>query len=1804
MKNNKKDASRQSARKSKMLGKVNKSMIAGAIALSSIAPTMVLNIETANAAFSGGLGTVNDPYIITSASQLVELGNYVTGYFKLGNDIDFGYMPVTQIGTDSLPFKGVLDGNGHTLKNFNIDNATAEATGLFNYTEGATFKDLKIESANVTNTKGEVGILVGNSYNTSFIDIEISNSSATVNPTSSVDTAVGLLVGKFQGNNKLPSEIKNIKVQGTVTGKSRIGGVIGHHYVASSHVNIIDGIDVDVIANGTGSTSYPAKVGGVIGVATASNSPSTSSFTFNNVKVRGELTSTAKIGGLIGHTNAKVEMNNAIIKASLKGLEGATSTLYLGGAVGDDGNGARRGIFVNSPVLEIAKDTKYASVIVGSKISSNLSYINPKYMETMTLKGGVRRDNESGATFSTYSQAQSLQKATYAQAGFDFKDTWGIYEGRSEPFLLFAMTDAEREEWEKENPPVDIYAEARQAVEKAERTHLQSDVDTAQSLINPLPTGTEKTELQNRLNAVQDAINKAKALEQATKAVEKAEATRTRTDFNTAQTLVTALPSSSEKTALQNRLNALLSIIEGIEADEQALANATRAVEKAEATRSQNDIDYAQGLVTALKPSTAKTALQDRLDALRKSIEEEKENDEALAKATKAVEKAEATRLISDIDYAQDLVTALKPSTAKNALQARLDALRKSVGEDNDALSKATKAVEKAETTRLDSDIDYAQGLVTALKPSAEKNALQARLDALRQSIDEEKENNEALAKATKAVEKAESTRLDEDIEYAQGLVTALKPSTAKDALQARLDALRQSIKEENDEALAKATKAVEKAEATRLDSDINYAQGLVTALRPSAEKNALQARLDALRKSIEQENDEALAKATKAVEKAEATRLDADINYAQGLVTALKPSTAKDALQARLDALRKSIEQENDEALAKATKAVEKAESTRLTSDIDYAQGLVTALKPSTAKDALQARLDALRKSVEEEKENDEALAKATKAVEKAESSRLISDIDYAQGLVTALKPSTAKNALQARLDALRNSIEEENTNNEALAEATRAVIKAESTRLDADIDYAQKLVTALKPSTAKDALQARLDALRQSIQEEKEYNEALAKATRAVEKAESTRLISDIDYAQGLVTALKPSTEKKALQERLDALRKSVEEEQQNDEALTKATKAVEKAESTRLMTDVDYAQGLVTALKASKAKDALQARLDALRKSIEAEGTDNEALAKATQAVVKAESTRLQTDIDTAQGLVTALKPSKEKDALQDRLDALRKSIEQEKADKEALEKAEDAVEKAEDTLKQEDKDTAQDLVDKLPNGKDKDRLQDRLDAVQDAIDKAKSNQEALKKATKAVEKAEATLSQTDIDTAQRLVTALKSSKEKEALQARLDALQHLVNKQNSESLALAKATQAVVKAESTRQQADIDTARELVFKLPNSTEKDALYDRLDALQKSIDKEKADKEALAKATKAVEVAESTKMQKDVNTAQNLVADLSGSEEKFKLQQRIDAISPVIHIDENGTVTATFKSPKTQQLKVETDDLKIELENEYQNASMVKVVWKTVAGNKRQLQVIVDGKEAESFKKPAKVSVKLPQAYLVREVADGSLRAVLYKYEQGRYVFETNVSNDVYMFTTKQRNFKDTDGVYSQAEINELASRYVIYGTTPTTYTPNKDITRGQFSALIARSLGLRTDKATTFSDMQGHWFAGEVQALKDIGIIQGKGADKFDPNDTLTHQQTALMISRLLEYLGSDVPLNNPTFHDNSEISDEAWKAVGQLQSAGILTGTTKNNKFEPNANLTRAEMAKVLYNTLDVAGYMKDSKANKK
>jgi hypothetical protein len=178
-------------------------------------------------------------------------------------------------------------------------------------------------------------------------------------------------------------------------------------------------------------------------------------------------------------------------------------------------------------------------------------------------------------------------------------------------------------------------------------------------------------------------------------------------------------------------------------------------------------------------------------------------------------------------------------------------------------------------------------------------------------------------------------------------------------------------------------------------------------------------------------------------------------------------------------------------------------------------------------------------------------------------------------------------------------------------------------------------------------------------------------------------------------------------------------------------------------------------------------------------------------------------------------------------------------------------------------------------------------------------------------------------------------------------------------------------------------------------------------------------------------------------------------------------------------------------------------------------------------------------------------------------------------------------------KQSFQDLDNHWAKADIDLLASKLVVNGSSDTTYSPEARVTRAEFAALLTRALGLSEDTSSAkYKDIdKNDWSAGAIGAAVKAGLIDGFEDGTFKPNSEITREQMAVMIARAQNYVNqtTDVSKNSSqvgmNFADQALISTWAQSYVAQANQAGMITGTT-GNRFAPNENATRAEAATIV------------------
>ena len=126
----------------------------------------------------------------------------------------------------------------------------------------------------------------------------------------------------------------------------------------------------------------------------------------------------------------------------------------------------------------------------------------------------------------------------------------------------------------------------------------------------------------------------------------------------------------------------------------------------------------------------------------------------------------------------------------------------------------------------------------------------------------------------------------------------------------------------------------------------------------------------------------------------------------------------------------------------------------------------------------------------------------------------------------------------------------------------------------------------------------------------------------------------------------------------------------------------------------------------------------------------------------------------------------------------------------------------------------------------------------------------------------------------------------------------------------------------------------------------------------------------------------------------------------------------------------------------------------------------------------------------------------------------------------------------------------------------------------------TRAEFCALAVQVYESVTGAEITERKKFDDTNSVDVGKMAALGVVNGVGDNKFAPNDSLTREQAATMLSRLAEVLEKPLPNQPSSFADNDSISTWAIDSVGQVQVTGIMGGVG-NNTFSPKGAYTREQ-----------------------
>ncbi len=159
------------------------------------------------------------------------------------------------------------------------------------------------------------------------------------------------------------------------------------------------------------------------------------------------------------------------------------------------------------------------------------------------------------------------------------------------------------------------------------------------------------------------------------------------------------------------------------------------------------------------------------------------------------------------------------------------------------------------------------------------------------------------------------------------------------------------------------------------------------------------------------------------------------------------------------------------------------------------------------------------------------------------------------------------------------------------------------------------------------------------------------------------------------------------------------------------------------------------------------------------------------------------------------------------------------------------------------------------------------------------------------------------------------------------------------------------------------------------------------------------------------------------------------------------------------------------------------------------------------------------------------------------------------------------------------DIEGHWAQQPIEEWLKKGFASGYPDDTFRPNQEVSRSEFVALVNRAFGFDYEGvATNFSDVnEGSWYYKEVGVAGAAGYIGGYRDGSFEPYRSISRQEVACILVRLLN-LRSSTKLAN--FTDANEIPQWSRGSIGAVALKGLMAGFP-DQTFRATSSITRAE-----------------------
>lgn len=170
-----------------------------------------------------------------------------------------------------------------------------------------------------------------------------------------------------------------------------------------------------------------------------------------------------------------------------------------------------------------------------------------------------------------------------------------------------------------------------------------------------------------------------------------------------------------------------------------------------------------------------------------------------------------------------------------------------------------------------------------------------------------------------------------------------------------------------------------------------------------------------------------------------------------------------------------------------------------------------------------------------------------------------------------------------------------------------------------------------------------------------------------------------------------------------------------------------------------------------------------------------------------------------------------------------------------------------------------------------------------------------------------------------------------------------------------------------------------------------------------------------------------------------------------------------------------------------------------------------------------------------------------------------------------------------------KDYKGHWAEETIQEWLDKGLIAGYSDGSFKPEGLVTRAEFVKMANNMFGYSDMADISFTDVESDkWYYKEVQKAVKAGYIAGISETQFAPNDNVSREQAAVILSRIMKLKVDST--ETQMFSDSGKISNWAKAGVEAAAKSEFIKGY-EDNTFRPNNFIKRAEAIVILNRTIN-------------